>query len=170
MTCFYNQDQTGARKSFLLYKLSTWLELVNVVNHQHVFSLVEEYGLCQKLCDLYNSEGACFHYQIQQCKGACIQEEKAEDYNARLEDAIKNYQFKHHSFFIIDRGRNDEEKSVVKIENGKYIGFGYIPQNKLSKDAEILSNAIDEYPDNKDVQQIIRSHLRHHPVEAIIKY
>ena len=34
-------------------------------------SLVETYLLCQKLSGLYETEGACFHYQVGICKGAC---------------------------------------------------------------------------------------------------
>ncbi len=38
---------------------------------QHLFNLIEKFGLCQKLCGLYKTEGACFQYQIHQCFGAC---------------------------------------------------------------------------------------------------
>lgn len=137
---------------------------------QHVFSLVEEYQLCQKLSDLYHADGGCFHYQIKQCRGACIQKERPEAYNQRLEEAIRNYQFKHDSFFIIDQGRNENEKAIVKVEKGKYIGFGFVDEEKLSSKPNQLNQCISFYPDNKDVQQIIRSYLRHHAVEAIIKF
>lgn len=137
---------------------------------QHLFSMVEEYQLCQKLTGLYESEGACFHYQIQQCKGACKQEEGSKAYNKRVKTAIKNYQFKHQSFFIIDTGRKENEKSVIKIENGRYLGFGYLDSSQNDFNATNLNDAISAYKDNKDVQQIIRSHLRRNPVEAIIKF
>lgn len=137
---------------------------------QHVFTLTEDFQLCQKLTSLYKSEGACFHYQIHQCNGACVQQEDPKTYNKRLKEAVKSYQFKHQSFFIVDVGRTDSEKSVIKIQNGKYIGFGYldIEQDKFTPDE--LDNVINIYKDNKDVQQIIRSHLRRNPVEAIIKF
>lgn len=137
---------------------------------QHLFSMVEEYQLCQKLTGLYESEGACFHYQIQQCNGACIQEEKPKEYNKRVKTAIRNYQFKHQSFFIIDTGRNDNEKSIIKIDNGKYLGFGYLDSSQNNFNTNILNDSISAYKDNRDVQQIIRSHLRRNPVEAIIKF
>jgi len=135
---------------------------------QHLYDLVEEYQLCQKLCGLYESDRACFHYQIHQCKGACVQEETPIDYNLRVNNAIKNYQFKNDSILIIDRGRNDEEKSVIKIEKGKYLGFGFFPVNGDKITAEELNNYIKKYNDNKDVQQIIKSYLRRNNVEAII--
>jgi len=135
---------------------------------QHLYTLAEEYQLCQKLCGLYDSDGACFHYQIHQCKGACINEESRTDYNLRVKNAIKNYLFKNDSILIIDKGRNGEEKSVIKIEKGKYLGFGFFPVNGNKIIVEELNNYIEKYNDNKDVQQIIRSYLRRNNVEAII--
>ena len=135
---------------------------------QHLYTLVEEYQLCQKLCGLYASDEACFHYQIHQCKGACIQEEMPIDYNLRVKKAIKNYQFKNDSVLIIDKGRHDEEKSVIKIEKGKYLGFGFFPVYGNKMIVEELNNYIKKYNDNKDVQQIIRSYLRGNNVESII--
>lgn len=135
---------------------------------QHLYSLVEEHQLCQKLCNLYESDGACFHHQIHQCIGACIQEESPKEYNKRVKDAIKNYQFKNDSFFLINEGRDKDEKSVIKVNKGKYIGFGYFPVNGEKINIEELDDYVDSYQDNKDVQQIIRSHLRRNPVEAVI--
>lgn len=135
---------------------------------QHLYTMVEEYQLCQKLCDLYKSDGACFHYQIHQCKGACIQKETPINYNLRVNKAIENYQFKNDSILIIDKGRNEDEKSVIKIEKGKYLGFGFFPVNGCKITVEDLNNYIKKHNDNKDVQQIIRSYLRRNNVEAII--
>ena len=135
---------------------------------QHLYDLVEEYQLCQKLCGLNESDRACFHYQIHRCKGACVQEETPIDYNLRVNNAIKNYQFKNNSILIIDRGRNDNEKSVIKIEKGNYLGFGFFPVNGDKITVEDLNNYIKKYNDNKDVQQIIKSYLRRNNVEAII--
>ncbi len=137
---------------------------------QHLFSLVEEFELCQKMCGLYESEGACFHHQIHQCKGACLQKETPEKYNERVKNAISHYQFKNDCFFIIDRGRNKEEKSVIKIEKGQYMGFGYFHLNDKKFQPEELNDCIKLYDDNKDTQQIIRSYLRRNPVEAIIPF
>ncbi len=135
---------------------------------QHLFSLVEEYELCQKLCGLYEFEGACFHHQIHQCKGACVQAEEATAYNDRVKKAISNYQYKKNSFYLIDKGRHNDEKSVIKIEKGKYIGFGFVELNGNPILPEMLDEFIHPYKDNKDVQQIIRSYLRRNPVEATI--
>lgn len=137
---------------------------------EKMYQLSEKYELCQKLCGLYDASGACFYYQIKQCKGACVGEEPSIEYNKRVQEMLDELSYNWQNFFIIDKGRNDDEKSVVKIENGKYLGFGYVDTEFNGKNIDNLSDAIKPYPDNKDIQQIIRTYLRHNSVEMIFKF
>ena len=137
---------------------------------EFLFRLVEEYQLCQKLCGLYKTNGACFHYQIKQCFGACIGKETPDDYNFRVNEALEKYHFKYNSFFIIDKGRSENERSIVKIENGKYCGFGYLHQDECINEFDRLNDSIKLFPDNRDVQQIIKSYLRNNKIERIITF
>jgi len=137
---------------------------------ERLYHLTEKYELCQKLCGLYETPGACFYHQLNQCRGACVQIEPAEEYNVRANELIHNLNYDHQSFFIIDKGRTENEKSVVKIEHGKYIGFGYINVELVHPDREKLSDDIKNYKDNRDVQQIIRTYLKQHAVEKIIPF
>jgi DNA polymerase-3 subunit epsilon len=132
--------------------------------------LCEQYNLCQKLCGLYDSTGACFHYSIKTCNGACIGEEDKESYNARVNEAMARFEFEDKNFFIIDKGRKHNERAVIKVENGRYMGYGYIDTSLAVSSHEELNNNITRYPDNRDVQQIIRSYLRRFNVERIIKF
>jgi DNA polymerase-3 subunit epsilon len=135
-----------------------------------LYVLSEKFDLCQKLCNLYDATGACFYYQLNHCKGACIQEESPKDYNQRAQAMLDELAYDWQNFFIIDAGRNDDEKSVVKIENGRYMGFGYIDTESIGNDLENLSDVIKTYPDNRDVQQIIRTYLKQHSVEMLLKF
>ena len=137
---------------------------------ERLYILSEKHQLCQKLCGLYEATGACFYYQINHCKGACINEEPAEEYNIRAQEMLDELSYNWQNFFIVDVGRNNDEKSVVKVENGKYIGFGYIDTEFIGNDIENLSDVINVYPDNKDVQQIIRTFLKQQSVEMLIKF
>lgn len=136
----------------------------------HLLHLVDRFGLCQKLCGLYQTQGACFQYSIRQCKGACVGKEGPKDYNLRASQAISSLSYGNENLFIIDKGRHLQERSVVKIEQGKYIGFGYFDPDALNGNPEALSDCIRSYEDNRDVQQIIKSYLRHQHVERVIKY
>ncbi|MDB5260738.1 MAG: polymerase subunit epsilon [Adhaeribacter sp.] len=125
-----------------------------------LFHKVEKFNLCQKMCSLYKSNGACFEYQVHHCKGACVGKETPEIYNARVDAAIESFSFEHENFVLIGKGRNPEEKTVVCVENGHYLGFGFIDESFAAHDFEDFKNVIKRYHDNKDVQQIIRGYMR----------
>ncbi|RLD75894.1 MAG: hypothetical protein DRJ10_14465 [Bacteroidetes bacterium] len=130
--------------------------------------LIEEHELCQKLCGLYETSGACFHFGIKQCHGACIGKESFNDYNLKAKKLIKSFEYKDSNFLIIDKGRNRNEKSVVKIENGKYIGFGFFEHNISNPTIEIIEDSIKHFDDNRDIQIIIKGFLNRNNVEKII--
>lgn len=133
-----------------------------------LFMMVENHQLCQKLSGLYKSKGACFHYGLKQCHGACVGEEPPADYNQRVEEAISPFMFADNSFLVIDRGRSPAERCVVVVKRGCYLGFGFVELGEAYSIGS-LEAVIKSYPDNRDVRQIIRQHLRLHKVEKIIK-
>ncbi len=136
---------------------------------ESLFQLCEQHQLCQKLCGLYKSQGACFQHSIHQCKGACIGEESPEAYNKRLNKALSPYFFENKNFAIREPGRNDEEECIVLVENGIYLGFGYIQKTESSfSRPEEVKNIINSFPDDRDKQQIIKSYLRQHKPKTFL--
>jgi DNA polymerase III subunit epsilon len=133
-------------------------------------SLVETFGLCQKLSGLYDSEGACFHHQVGICKGACCGKESAEEYNERAAKAIEEFVFTRRNFFIIDKGRDNDERCAVKIINGKYSGFGYFNINDMGFGLTAVHECIIPSVDNRDIQIILKQYLRNNRVEKIIEF
>lgn len=121
-----------------------------------LYKLVTKYNLCQKLCGLYQSQGACFHFSIGQCNGACTGKEIPEAYNSRVNAAISIFNHTWQNVLIIDKGRHEDEGSVVLIENGQYSGFGWFDKSETVMSADQLKECIKPYPDNRDIQQIIR--------------
>jgi len=121
---------------------------------------LETYQLCQKLTGLHKTKEACFNYTIKKCNGACIQEEDALSYNSRIIELIEFYTYKDKNMIIQDRGRHLGEKSVVLIENGKLVGFGYTELNFQVENIEILKNIINPMQNDRDAQHIIQSYLR----------
>jgi DNA polymerase-3 subunit epsilon len=132
--------------------------------------LIERHWLCQKLCGMYDTDGGCFHYEIRQCNGACIGKESADIYNKRVMKALSAFYYQQKNMLIIDKGREKTERSVVQLENGKYIGFGFLGTENSYLQLEDIKDCIRMYEDNRDVQQIIRTFLNKHEVEKIIRY
>lgn len=132
--------------------------------------LAETYNLCQKLAGLYETDGACFHFQVGICKGACCGNESAKDYNERAERALEEFVFSQRNFFIIDKGRNQDERCAVKILNGKYSGYGYFDINDIGFGLSAVHECIKNSPDNRDIQVILKSYLKRNRVEKIIEF
>ena len=157
-------DQNGYKRLTYDKVSSDRVPLIALSNHHKsksfLFHKVEKFNLCQKLCNLYKSKGACFEFQVHRCLGACVGLEPVEDYNARVDAAIESFSFEHDSFVIIGKGRHATEKSVVCVENSRYLGFGFFDETFSASGLQEFKEVIKLYNDNKDVQQIIRGYMR----------
>jgi DNA polymerase-3 subunit epsilon len=127
---------------------------------EHLFQLTEQYQLCQKLNRLYSSAGPCFHHQIGQCFGACSGIERPNEYNERAFAAVNRFHFEHDSFFIVLKGRSEEEIGIMRVAKGVYRGFGFVPVAEFRPLASVMDEYIIRYADNRDVRQIVKSYLR----------
>lgn len=133
-------------------------------------SIVEKYGLCQKLTGLYDSAGACFHYHVGICNGACCGKETPSTYNERALKAADEFVFTRRNFYIIDKGRDEEERSAVRVENGKFTGYGYFNINDMGFGLTAVHDCIKPAKDNSDIQIILKQYLRGYKIEKIIEF
>jgi DNA polymerase-3 subunit epsilon len=132
--------------------------------------LVEKYNLCQKLTGLYETTGPCFHYHVGVCRGACCGKEPPDSYNERARKAAEEFVFIRRNFFIIDKGRNEEERSAIKVVNGKFSGFGYFNINEMGFGLTAVHNCIGLSGDNRDIQIILKQYLKGYKIEKIIEF
>lgn len=127
---------------------------------------IENYRLCMNLCGLQTGSGACFHYQIHLCQGACVQVEPPKPYNERVMEAIASMNYGKSNFLIVGEGRNYMERSVVLVENGTYSGYTYLLESEVYRSPEEIKNYIPFKVDSPDVLNIIRTYIRKHPKEV----
>ena len=117
------------------------------------------FELCPKYCHLQTNVNACFHFQLQQCRGVCSEKEAIESYNKRVRKAIKSLGLQTENLVIKENGRTDEELGFVLILNGIYQGFGYINKNQEMSSLEDYLLHITPQKDNRDVQRILNAYL-----------
>ena len=122
--------------------------------------MVETYDLCAKLCGLEKTVSSCFNYGIEECFGACIQNEQPETYNKRANAVIEKNTYDNKDMILIDRGRDIDEKSVILIEDGVFKGLGFFDLNHQINNREILESLITPMQNNRDTQHIIQSYMR----------
>lgn len=137
---------------------------------EFLFTLTAQFELCQRLNGLYPGTGACFHHSIKQCKGACTGEEKPETYNVRADEALRSMEFPSANLLIIDKGRDPQERSIVLIENGKYIGFGFVSTELQVTEPAAFREYIIPAADNREIRRIIRDFTRRNRVEKIVNF
>ena len=85
-------------------------------------------------------------------------------------EALASFQYKKQNTLIIDKGRKINEKAVIQVKNGQYVGFGYTDLVTTTKPAKKLMKCVDTYQNNRDVQQIINVFLKKEKVERVIEY
>ena len=119
----------------------------------------EEFELCPKYCHLQTNVNACFHYQLQQCKGICTGKEAVESYNKRVYEAIKSLGLQTENLVIKESGRNNKEFGFALILNGIYQGFGYVDKNQDMKEPNDYLPYVKPQKDTRDVQRILKSYL-----------
>jgi DNA polymerase-3 subunit epsilon len=120
---------------------------------------MDEYELCQKYCSLHKTSSACFNYNIEKCKGACVEEESVEDYNERVESLMNSLNFNGDSFLILDKGRNSKEYSFVWVDEGEYRGYGFAFRYLIKRNPMNFRKFINIQKSNRDFQSIIKLQL-----------
>ena len=120
---------------------------------------VREFDLCPKLSGLQVAKGDCFSFQTGECKGACMGVESSKKYNKRFQSAIDSFYEEGSSLAIVGRGRKNGERSLVLVENGAYLGYGFIGKKEIIEDFEQAKNFIKVSKENRIVQNLVNSYL-----------
>ena len=129
---------------------------------------IDEYALCLRYCHLTSDEAICFNHQIKKCNGICAGEEEITIYNKRAKEIMDSIIFKNEHFALIDHGKTPEERSIILVENGHYVGYGYIDRADTFSSLEecrALVNKATFYPDADD---LIRGFLKTNRLKTIV--
>jgi DNA polymerase-3 subunit epsilon len=137
----------------------------------HLRSMLMQFELCPKMCGLEKGDGPCFSFHLKQCHGVCAGEEDVTTYNERVKMAMEKLstQMKE-NFFILDRGRSEEERAVVMVEEGAYRGFGYISVEEQFTHPDTLRTVVKSYRHNPETHRIIRRFLMDNPRIKLIRF
>ena len=155
-------------RSFKIEKLHVDLEKSKILSEYskltyakgHLKRICAEYSLCYRHCDLDKKTiGPCYLKEMNDCFGACIQEESKEEYNARYTLAKEHLAtLFHKDFVLIDEGRDQNEQSVFLIKDGRCAGMDYF-NTSLGIDKANLVSQITSYPGNAESNRIIRHYM-----------
>jgi len=133
-------------------------------------NVVDEQRLCKKLCGLQTRSSSCFEYSLKKCRGACIGEELPKEYNKRIDTIINELNFNNETFYIIDRGRNRGEKSLVLVEKGIIKGMGYAPYHFNRKPASKWKSFIELRVEDSDTKSLVKLFLNKNETHEIVHF
>lgn len=128
-----------------LYLFNRQAEGINLLNE-----LIYDYGLDPKLCGLTP------------LKETILKEEPAE-YNRFVENALEHLSHQLPSFLILDKGRHDEEKSIIWVEKGRLYGIGYIHHSSDLSSFEEIKESIPRYTSNHYMMELITNFAAKYP-------
>lgn len=142
-----------------LYTFNLLIEGYNLLR-----GLMMEHRLCPKLCFLQKSYENCSYSD---CSGACRGQENREAYNSRVVDAINQLKLKMPSYALADKGRADNEKSWILIENGWFYGMGYLSNNLNIQNIDDLKPYLTPYSSNDYIKNLVHNHACKFPEKKI---
>ncbi len=125
--------------------------------------MVAAHGLCPQLSGLQKSiraQSGCHDHRAGLCQGACAGRETRKAYNQKVQEALRALNAETAHCLILGRGRHADERSVVAVENGHYLGYGYYDPSMVEEHPEALRDVVSSKGDNPDVQRILSSWLR----------
>jgi len=158
---FIYEDRSGYKRLQIGRKQGGMKTLIRFTNHATAFhfltSTSRKLNICPKLAGYQNSTGACFDYQVGTCEGACVGEESPETHNNKIAQFIDDCDEEKRDYVLIGAGRSQDEKTIVMVENGTYLGYGFFEESEPVNDWEGLKNLIQRFPDNPEVYRILAS-------------
>jgi DNA polymerase III subunit epsilon len=123
-------------------------------------SWIEAHTLCLRYCGLAGEDAVCFNHQIRRCNGICAGIEEIEAYNSRARIPLNTHSYPHTDFLVVDKGRSNDEYSLVLVENGRYAGYGYYESFGHVSEPSELKSYVKKTPYFPDADVLVRQHLR----------
>ncbi|WP_339839096.1 exonuclease domain-containing protein [uncultured Maribacter sp.] len=130
---------------------------------QYLEALCNTFELCPKYCHLQENVTSCSHYKIKQCNGICSDLDLVDDYNERVQEALKSLKEIQSDLVIKTNGRNAEENAFVIIQENSYAGYGFVPKETAIEHMEDLETFIIPQKNTLETQRIVESYIRKNP-------
>lgn len=157
------EDRDGYLRLNLSKKIKGVLPLISFNTHadgfQFLLNKIREFELCPKLSGVQKSTGKCYDVSLGYCKGACDGKESVEDYAIRIQQAIDTFNTHDRSFAIMGAGRNEDEQTLLLVENGQYQGFGFVETHQTISNLEEAKLSIEIYKTTTEIEHYIESYV-----------
>jgi len=133
-------------------KLQPCIEVFGTVNEgiSLLRSLQEKFALDYRFCKYAvstESEGVVAN--------ALFDLPVVEEHNQLVQQAVNFVTEIKPSYYILDKGRNKDERSCIWVQDGHFYGMGYISNEAVVTDAEEFKNFLTRHKSNTYIMQLI---------------
>ena len=133
-----------------LYTFNTVVE-----GQMRLRELISEFNLCNRLCNISPD-----------CE--CSMHADADEYNARVEEAMEWMRKLLPTFAYIDKGIEENEHSCILIMEGNFVGMGYLTDKKQQMETlEILKSHLEPLQDNDFIRNLVYKHANANPDKCV---
>ena len=165
------EDQRGVIRLGLEYKRKNLQPVVTISTitegHTVLRNLLREFNLCPKHCTLQRGNDRCIGVVEQYCKGVCEDAEDIDTYNRRVLFAIEQLKTRLPSFVLLEHGRHAQEQAIVLVEDGLFVGMGFLAKGLPVNDRALLMQHITPYPGNELIRSLVLREAELHPEKII---
>lgn len=121
---------------------------------------VRKHSLCQVLSGLEaNGHPQCSQFPGGDCQGACMGQEPPADYNKRVNAALEGLGFPYPRFLLLSDGRNHEEISVICVDRGDCVAYGYLDATMGWDNPQSVADLLNPFPSPAEGGNLIRAYL-----------
>ncbi len=168
---FVYEDQKGYKRLGIeknkhyfkpVYTFNTLIE-----GHNRLRELIQEFGLCARLCNLVKAENCTESIYADSCDGACTYDEEVVVYNEKVDEAIDSMLQELPTFALLDIGIDDDEQSCILMKQGYFYGMGYVKNEKELDDLGKLEEKLEPYQDSDYVRNLIIKHAADNPEKMV---
>lgn len=153
----FKSSDKNLNKAKLLHEYSSLGQ-----GRSHLIELIQTYDLCQT-----HTKCRGLNQRICLCDGNCIHLTADEHNQAVIDMSLALRALFERDFFIIDEGREADERSVILVEEGKYKGYGFIPHEDVQYGVEELKESIKEQLYYPIMNKLIWNYLQAHKPKII---
>ncbi len=125
-----------------------------------LIDLVNKHHLNHLLCTYYNEDPLDKQAKNNELKNLKLEDSKL--YNEKVYRAFDDLEHKNQSFYIIDKGRLNEEKSYVYIKNNQVYAKGYF-DTQFEQNLEEIVKEKDRCESHYYLMQLIKKYKIEHP-------
>jgi DNA polymerase-3 subunit epsilon len=168
---FVYEDQRGYKrlaieknKNFFkpVYTFNTILE-----GHHRLRELINEFGLCARLCNLAKTADCENGVMADTCTGSCLAVQGIDEYNAKVDEAVNWLQKHLPTFALVDKGIGEHEHSCILVKGGIFYGMGYIHKEMIKTNIDLLEQKVEPYQDNDYIRNLIYKHAATFPEKCL---